>query len=123
MPPIIAVLLTVTLLVFLTEVTSNTATTALMLPILSATGVAGGIDPRLLMIPATLAASCAFMLPIATPPNAVVFSSGRLEMAEMARAGLLLNVISIVVLTLAAWLVLVPLLGIDPKSVPSWWLR
>ena len=120
-PPFFAVALTVGMVTFLTEITSNTATTALMLPVLAATGVAAEIDPRLLMFPATLAASCAFMLPIATPPNAVVFSSGRVRMGEMARAGLLLNLISIVVLSIATWLILVPGLGIDPGSVPEWW--
>jgi sodium-dependent dicarboxylate transporter 2/3/5 len=121
--PFLAVVLTITMMTFLTEVTSNTATTALMLPILSVTSVAAGLDPRLLMLPATLAASCAFMLPIATPPNAVVFASGRLKMGEMARAGFLLNLISIALLSLATWWILVPALGIEPKVVPEWWLR
>jgi sodium-dependent dicarboxylate transporter 2/3/5 len=121
--PFVAVVLTITMMTFLTEVTSNTATTALMLPILSVTSVAAGLDPRLLMLPATLAASCAFMLPIATPPNAVVFASGRLKMGEMARAGFLLNLISITLLSLATWWILVPALGIEPKVVPEWWLR
>jgi solute carrier family 13 (sodium-dependent dicarboxylate transporter), member 2/3/5 len=121
--PFFAVLLTVAMMTFLTEVTSNTATTALMLPILSVTSVAAGLDPRLLMLPATIAASCAFMLPIATPPNAVVFASGRLRMGEMVRAGFLLNLISIALLSLATWFGLVPALGIEPNTVPEWWLR
>ena len=73
------------------------------------------------MLPAAIAASCAFMLPIATPPNAVVFSSGRVTMGQMARCGLLLNFTSVLVITLWAWLWLFPILGVDPNSTPSWW--
>ena len=86
---------------FLTEVTSNTATTALLLPVLAATATATGIDPLLLMVPATLAASCAFMLPVATAPNAIVLGSGDLDAQEMLRTGLVLNVIGVVPITLA----------------------
>ncbi|MCB9869653.1 MAG: SLC13/DASS family transporter [Planctomycetes bacterium] len=121
--PLLAVVVAVTLVTFLTEVTSNTATTSLMLPVLAAVALAAGLDPRLLMLPATLAASCAFMLPVATPPNAVVFASGRVSFGEMARAGLWLNLMCIAVLSLATWFVLVPALGIEPRVVPDWWLR
>ncbi len=85
---------------FLTEVTSNTATTALLMPIFAAAAVSTGIDPRLLMIPAAMTASCAFMLPVATGPNAVVFSSGRVKIREMAREGLILNLCGVAVVTL-----------------------
>ncbi|MCB0324710.1 MAG: anion permease, partial [Bdellovibrionales bacterium] len=77
---------------FLTEVTSNTATATMLLPILAAGAEILGIHPYLLMIPATLSASCAFMLPVATPPNAVVFGSGRVTIPQMAKAGFVLNV-------------------------------
>ncbi len=80
-------------IVFLTEVTSNTATTQVMLPVLAAVATSAGQDPTALLLTATLAASCAFMLPVATPPNAIVFATGRLGMADMARAGLRLNLI------------------------------
>ena len=85
---------------FLTEVTSNTATTAVLLPVIGQAAASAGLDPRLVMVPTTLAASAAFMLPVATPPNAVVFSSGRGAGAPvMARAGIVLNVVTVVLLT------------------------
>jgi len=84
---------------FLTEVTSNTASTALMMPVLAAAAVATDVEPALLMLPAALSASCAFMLPVATGPNAVIFGSGRFSVAQMAREGLALNLIGVVVVT------------------------
>ena len=88
---------------FLTEVTSNTATANLMLPILAATATSIEVDSKLLMIPATISASFAFMLPVATAPNAVVFSSQRVAVSSMAREGVLLNVIGAVVVTLVCY--------------------
>jgi solute carrier family 13 (sodium-dependent dicarboxylate transporter), member 2/3/5 len=87
------------LMTFLTELTSNVATVSTLTPTILALAVALEIDPRLLFIPATLAASCAFMLPIATPPNAIVFGSGRVPIRQMARYGLLLNLIGVPILT------------------------
>ncbi len=84
---------------FMTEVTSNTAIASLMMPILAATAAATGIDPKLLMVPAALTASFAFMLPVATAPNAVVFSSGRVTVRQMAREGFVLNLMGVVVVT------------------------
>jgi len=84
---------------FLTEITSNTATTALLMPILAAAAVGASVDPRLLMVPAAMSASCAFMLPVATGPNAVVFASGHVSIRDMARAGLALNFLGAIVLT------------------------
>jgi len=78
---------------FLTEITSNTATTQVMLPILAAAALSNAIDPLLILIPATLAASCAFMLPVATPPNAIVFGSGHIPMKTMIKTGIRLNLI------------------------------
>jgi sodium-dependent dicarboxylate transporter 2/3/5 len=92
------------LMTFLTEVTSNTASTLLMLPILGAVAVANGVDPKLLMLPAALSASCAFMLPVGTAPNAVVFGTGFLTVPRMAREGLVLNLIGVVVIALYCWL-------------------
>lgn len=84
---------------FLTEVTSNTATTALLMPLLAAAAVAAGIEPRLLMFPAAISASFAFMLPVATPPNAIVFGAGKMSVVEMAREGFVLNLVGVVVVT------------------------
>ncbi|MEE9126080.1 MAG: SLC13 family permease [Planctomycetota bacterium] len=119
--PILAIAVIVLLVTFLTEVTSNTATTALMLPLLASMAKATGQDPRMFMLPAAIAASCAFMLPIATPPNAVVFSSGRLTMGQMVRTGVLLNFASVVVITLWAWFWMFPILGVDLTAAPAWW--
>ncbi len=83
------------LLILLTEVTSNTATTATFLPILGATAAAIDVDPLLLIVPATLAASCAFMMPVATPPNAIVFGSGEITIPQMVRAGVWLNLVGL----------------------------
>jgi sodium-dependent dicarboxylate transporter 2/3/5 len=96
---------------FLTEGTSNTATTTLLMPLLAAAAIAAEIDPMLLMLPAALSASCAFMLPVATAPNAVVFATGELHVNEMARRGALLNVIGAAVVAVAVWS-LAPLIGL-----------
>lgn len=95
------------LVIFLTEMTSNLATTATFLPIMAALAVETGQDPLIFVIPVTLAASFAFMLPVATPPNAIIFSSGKVSIPQMMRAGLLLNIISVIVLTVVS-VVLVP---------------
>lgn len=110
----------VTVVVFLTEVTSNIATTATLIPVLAAAAVAIGENPLLLCIPAALAASCAFMLPPATPPNAIVFGSGQVTIPQMARAGVLLNMISIAVLVLVSYLLAAPVFDIAPGVVPEW---
>lgn len=89
---------------FLTEVTSNTATANLLLPILAVASLTANIDPALIMVPATISASFAFMLPVATPPNAIVFSSDKLTIRTMAREGFALNVIGVVVITTLCWL-------------------
>ena len=100
--PLIPMLIVTGVIVLLTEVTSNTATVTIMVPLLvgvSATLIVGG-DSRLLIIPATLAASCAFMLPVATPPNAIVFASERIKIREMAYAGMWLNLIGLALIPL-----------------------
>ncbi|HSG60601.1 MAG TPA: DASS family sodium-coupled anion symporter, partial [Pseudomonadales bacterium] len=101
LPPVLMVLMVCLLVTFLTEVTSNTASSSLLLPILAATAVVADIAPISLMLPAVLSASCAFMLPIATPPNAVVFSSGYISTADMAKVGWRLNVLGAIVITAA----------------------
>lgn len=115
--PLPAVILVICLVVpVLTEVTSNTATANILLPVLGAAAKSAHFDPALLMIPATLSASCAFMLPIATPPNAVVFGSGRVRIADMARLGVVLNLFGVVVITLVCWLLVPVLFGAAPTG-------
>ena len=92
----------VILVIFLTELTSNLATTATLLPVMAALALQLGVNPIMLTVPVALAASCAFMLPVATPPNAIVFGSGRLSIPQMAKAGLVLNLVGIVLLGLVA---------------------
>ncbi len=102
--PLFAIILLVTLIVnFLTEVTSNVATASIILPVLAAFSEAIGIHPFLLMVPATMAASCAFMLPVATAPNAIVFGSGKLKVGDMAKTGFLLNLISSFLISLIGY--------------------
>ncbi len=98
----VLVVAAVTLVIFLTELTSNLATTATLLPVMGAIAVQAGLPPLYLTVPITIAASCAFMLPVATPPNAIVFSTGRLSIPQMVRAGVALNIIGIIVVTLIA---------------------
>ena len=107
---------------FLPEVTSNTATTTVLLPVLASAGVAAGLDPLALMLPATLAASAAFMMPAATPPNAVVFATGRIPVPKMARAGLVLNLlmVGLIVLVFEFWAA--DRLGVQLQT-PDWALQ
>ena len=110
-PPFVLLLVVVTLIVFLTELTSNTATAATLIPILAAIAPGLGMEPLLLIVPAALAASCAFMLPVATPPNAVVFGSGLVEIFEMSRTGFWLNWIGIALITFFSYWVVIPMLS------------
>ena len=104
-PPIAFIFLVTALVVLLTELTSNTATAAAFLPVLGAVALQVGWDPILLAAPAALAASCAFMLPIATPPNAVAYGSGKVTIGQMARAGVWANVaLALLITALTAWL-------------------
>ncbi|MCB0638144.1 MAG: DASS family sodium-coupled anion symporter [Lewinella sp.] len=104
---------------FTTEITSNLATTAMMLPILAPFALAMDVHPYILMVGATVAASCAFMLPVATPPNAVVFGSGYLKIYDMVRTGIWMNLISILILTALIYLLLPVLWGFDPMHFPQ----
>ena len=105
--PVLLLMLCICLFVtFLTEITSNTATSTLLMPILAAAGLAVGVDPKLLMIPAAINASCAFMLPVATAPNAVVFGSGELPIRRMVREGFALNLIGALLIATVAWVLL-----------------
>jgi len=104
---------------FLTKITSNLATTAMLLPILAPMAIALGIHPYTLMVSATLAASCAFMLPVATPPNAVVFGSGYLKIPDMVKTGIWMNIISILLLTMMVYFILPLIWSFDLSEFPS----
>ena len=102
LPVWLVVMLATALVIFLTELTSNVATATLVMPVYASVAVGLGIHPYVLMVPATLAASMAFMLPVATPPNAIVFGSGLVTIPQMAKTGFVLNLIAIVIATLIA---------------------
>jgi sodium-dependent dicarboxylate transporter 2/3/5 len=120
LPTFALVLLVCLMLTFLTELTSNTATTEMILPVLAAIAVATQVHPLLLMIPATLSASCAFMMPVATPPNAIIFGSGRLSVGEMARVGIVLNLVGALVIAGVIYTLGTVVFDIDPSSLPEW---
>lgn len=104
--PVFVLLIIVCLLInFLTELTSNTATTQMILPILASVSVSIGLNPLLLMIGATLSASMAFMMPVGTPPNTIVFASKRLRISDMAKTGFFLNVISVIIISIIVYFV------------------
>ena len=104
-PPIFLILAVAALIIFLTEVTSNVATTSTFLPVFGAVAIGIGVLPVSLTVPVCLAASCAFMLPVATPPNAIVYGSGKFTIATMMKAGFVLNIIGIFVVTLFAYFI------------------
>ena len=108
------VIILITAVNFLTEITSNLATTAMLLPILYPMAITIDVHPFILMVSATVAATCAFMLPVATPPNAVVFGSGYLRIPDMVRVGIWMNIISIIILTLFVFFLLPSLWNFDP---------
>ena len=120
LPPFVMILLVCLTLTFLTELTSNLATTEMILPILAAVAVATEIHPLILMIPATLSASCAFMMPVATPPNAIVFGSDRLSVGEMARVGIVLNLVGALVIATVVYTIGTVVFDIDPTVLPEW---
>lgn len=105
-PIIVLIMSSLFVIIFLTEVTSNTATAAAFLPILASVAVAMGQDPLILVIPAAIGASCAFMLPVATPPNAIVYGSGLISIPQMARAGFVFNIMMVFVITGVMYLVI-----------------
>ena len=118
-PEFFIILIVVGLIIFITEVNSNTATATIFLPILAAMAVAGSINPLLVMIPATFACSFAFMLPSGTGTNTVIFASDQLKMADMVRTGFWLNLICMVLLPVLLYFVLLPLLGVSVE-IPEW---
>jgi len=118
--PVTMIVLTCIVLMALTEVTSNTATAVMAMPVLAAAAVQMQIHPFLLMIPGTIAVSCAFMLPVSTPPNAIVFGSGWITIPQMARAGVWLDLIGIGIVTAFVWLLGTTLFGITADQLPIW---
>ena len=119
MPILVVIGAVCLLLTFLTELTSNTATAEMLLPVLAALAIALEVNPLLLMVPGTLACSCAFMLPVATPPNAIVFATEQLSIGTMARTGFVINLIGAVLITI--WLYFASgLLGIEFEVFPEW---
>jgi len=119
-PVLVLVIAVTALIIFLTELTSNTATSAMVMPILAAVAVGLGQNPLLLIVPAAIAASCAFMLPVATPPNAIVFGSGYVTIPQMAKSGFGLNLIGIVVTVVITYLLVVPVFGVVFDELPTW---
>jgi sodium-dependent dicarboxylate transporter 2/3/5 len=118
--PLVLVLSICTIITFLTELTSNTALTQMILPILASLSLAINVNPLLLMIPATLSASCAFMLPVATPPNAIVFGTGEVRMQDMIKSGIFLNVMGVILVTSFVYLLGTTVFHIDLTQFPGW---
>ena len=116
----ILILISVALIIFLTELNSNTATVATFIPILIAFSIGINENPLFFVIPATIAASCAFMLPVATPPNAVVFGSGKIQIKDMIRAGFLLNLVSILIVTIISFILVRYVFEARLGIIPSW---
>ncbi len=110
--PLLIVTVVTVMVIFLTELTSNTATTAALLPVMAALAPGFGVHPYLLLFPTALAASCAFMLPVATPPNAIVFSTGHVTIPQMCKAGIWLNIIGVVLIVVLTMTILGPVLGV-----------
>lgn len=123
LPILLLVVLIIASVNFITEMTSNLATTAMLLPILAPLAVSLGVNPYILMVSTTVAASCAFMLPVATPPNAVVFGSGYLRIPDMIRTGIWMNLISIVILSAFVYLVLPAVWDFDPMVLSEEFIK
>ena len=104
---------------FLTEITSNLATVSMILPVLASLSISLGLHPFVIMVSATIAASCAFMLPVATPPNAVVFGSGFLKIKDMVKTGIVMNLISIILVSLYVYYIIPIIWDIDLKVFPE----
>jgi solute carrier family 13 (sodium-dependent dicarboxylate transporter), member 2/3/5 len=115
--PAVLLLVLILSITLLSEVASNTAVATLLLPILRDGAVAARIDPLTLMLPAVMAASFGFMLPIATPPNTIVFSSRQITFAQMARAGLGIDLLAAALLVPVLWWWSLPMLGVDPWAL------
>lgn len=119
-PVLVLVVAVTTLIIFLTELTSNTATAAMVMPLLSAIAIGLGQNPLLLVVPAAIAASCAFMLPVATPPNAIVFGSGYVTIPQMVRSGFGLNLIGIFLTITVTYVLVIPVFDVVIDQLPVW---
>lgn len=107
-------------ILILTEMTSNTATAATFLPVVAAIAITLGLNPLLLLVPTALAANCSYMMPVGTPPNAIVYGSGRIELTEMVKAGVWLNLLLVPLIVLILWLLGPAVLGIEFDVLPDW---
>lgn len=119
-PSIVFVLAIVAMMSFLTELTSNVASTQMLLPAFASIAVATGDNPLLFMIPATIASSLAFMLPTATPSNAIIFGTGRVTIDRMMKTGFTLNLLGILIITLMTYLLIEITFGVQPDVIPEW---
>ena len=118
--PILIIAVIALTMTFLTELTSNTATTEMLLPVLAGLSVSINVNPLLFMLPATISASMAFMLPVATPPNAIVFGSNKISVMEMAKTGIVLNILGVIVITVITYFWGSWVFGIEPGVMPDW---
>jgi sodium-dependent dicarboxylate transporter 2/3/5 len=123
LPPVAALALVVVAVTLLSEVATNVAIASLMMPVLMATARSAELDPRALLLPATIAASFGFALPIATPPNAIVFATGKVTLRDMVRAGLIIDLLCGALLVATCFLWAFPVLGIEFGTVPAWWRK
>jgi sodium-dependent dicarboxylate transporter 2/3/5 len=119
-PLLLIVVLVTTVVIFLTELTSNTATAAAFLPVIASLAIGIGENPFVLLVPAAIAASCAFMLPVATPPNAIVYGSGYVTVPQMARAGIWLNMLFIALITILVYTLVLTAFGVEFGAMPDW---
>lgn len=119
---ILILIITTALVLFLTEITSNTATATMILPILASLALAINVHPFALMVPAAMAANCAFMLPVGTPPNAIIYATGRITITEMVRSGFWLNVFATILIVLAVYMYLPLIMGINLTTFPNEYL-
>ncbi len=119
-PILVLVIAVATLIIFLTELTSNTATSAMVMPILSAVAIGLGQNPLLLVVPAVVAASSTIMLPVATPPNAIVFGSGYVIIPQMVRSGIGLNIIGVIITVAVTYLLVLSVFGVHVDVISEW---
>jgi sodium-dependent dicarboxylate transporter 2/3/5 len=120
LPLVLMILVVSALSTFTTEFASNTAMASTLLPILAGLSLALEINPMILMIPATISCSTAFMLPVATPPNAIVFGSGYIRIKNMVKIGLIMNLVGLLLILLFVYLLAEPIFGINGEQVPAW---
>ena len=120
LPLVVIIVFACVMAVFTTEFTSNTATASTLLPVLAGLSLAIEINPMILMIPATISCSTAFMLPVATPPNAIVFSSGYIRMKDMVRIGAMVNLLGLILIIVTMLLLAGPVFGIAWDQLPTW---